>query len=82
MKMTGDASAYCIREVISHVHPDGSKWPIAYTSRALTTAEENYPQIGFVTGAWNPKIPQYLYRHKFVLVTDNEPLTTPELSTS
>ena len=43
--LAGDASAYGIGSVISHVLPDGSKKPIAFTSRTLLPSEKNYCQL-------------------------------------
>ena len=44
IKMAGDASAYGIGAVLSHVFPDGER-PVAFASSTLSSSERNYSQI-------------------------------------
>ena len=65
--------------MLSHCLPDGSERPIGFTSRTLSTAEQNYSQIEKETLACVfgvKKFHSYLYGHKFLLVTDHKPLLT------
>jgi hypothetical protein len=72
-----DASPIGVGAVISH-EVDGVDRPIEFASRSLTTAERNYSQIdrealAIVFGV--KRFHQYLYGRKFVLWTDNLPLS-------
>lgn len=72
-----DASPTGLGAVISHETADGDR-PIEFASRSLTVAEKNYSQIdrealAIMFGV--RKFHQYLYGRKFVLWTDNKPLS-------
>ena len=77
--LAGNASAYGIGAIISHILPDGTECPVAYTSCTLSSKERNYSQLekealSLIYSVH--KFHQYLYGCQFVLVTNHKPLTT------
>ena len=74
--LAGDASAYGLEAVISHLYPDGTERPVAYASQTLTShtsAEQNYMR------SWRRKRCLWYLESRnssFQLITDHKPLTT------
>ena len=68
ISMAADASAYGLGAVISHIFPDGSECPIAFTSHTLSPNESNSAHIEKVALALTIGVKmfhQYLYGRKF-----------------
>jgi len=77
LKLFCDASPHGVGACLVHVMSNEDEHPIAYASRASTSAESNYAQIkqealAIVFGI--RRFHQYLYGRSFTLVTDHHPL--------
>ena len=78
VRLACDASPTGIGAVLSHVMSDGSKGPVAFASRSLTTSERKYAQIDkeALSIVWGVKrFHVYLYGRRFRLITDHKLLT-------
>ncbi|RXN30197.1 Retrovirus-related Pol polyprotein from transposon 297 [Labeo rohita] len=73
-----DASSRGLGAVLNQEYPEGLR-PVAFASRKLNAAEQRYPihQLEFLSLKWAvvDKFHDYLYGAKFIVRTDNNPLT-------
>ena len=75
--LTCDASPVGLGAWISQAYSDGEK-PVAFASKRLSDAQKNYSQIDKEAAAiifGVTKFYDYLYARKFILKTDNKPLS-------
>lgn len=77
IQLTCDASPTGIAGVLSHIINDNER-PIAFASRSLTPAEQNYSQLDREALAIVfsvERFHEYLFGRTFILVMDNKPLS-------
>ena len=77
LKVFCDASPKGLGACMVHVMPTGDERPVAYVSRSLSSAEQNYAQIereALAIVFAVRRFHQYLYGRTFTLVTDHRPL--------
>jgi hypothetical protein len=87
MELVTDASGVALGAVLHQLDEDGRPAPLAFISRALTSAERNYPttQQECLAVVWAiHKFRIYLHHRRFTVVTDHSALkwlqTKPELT--
>ncbi len=79
IQLSCDASLYGVSEVLLHVMPSGEERPNAFAAMTLNSAESNDAQIERETLAIVfavKKFHQYLFGHRFTLLTDHLPLSS------
>ncbi|GFS10775.1 Pol polyprotein [Elysia marginata] len=81
-----DTSNAGLGAVLLQVQPDGSRRPVSYISRSLTSAEKNYAVIGkeALAATWaSERFSEYILGSQYTIETDHKPLvpllTTKEL---
>lgn len=75
--VSADASEKGLGGSIHHVMTDGSRRPIAFSSRALQKPEKNYSQIekeGLAIITAIKKFHKFFFGRRFILETDHKPL--------